>query len=87
MTITLSLAPDAERRLRERASENGQTLEAYLQQLIERETSGAGAASELEPLLSLEEFDRLMDEVSEGLPPLPPLPADFSRADIYADHD
>ncbi len=37
--------------------------------------------------LSLEEFDRLLDELSEGLPPLPPLPADFSRADIYEDHD
>ncbi|HQU42299.1 MAG TPA: hypothetical protein PK867_05780 [Pirellulales bacterium] len=34
----------------------------------------------------LEEFDRLLDELSSG-PALPHLPADFSRADIYADHD
>ncbi len=40
----------------------------------------------MSPLLSDEEFNQLLDELSEG-PPLPPLPADFSRADIYADHD
>jgi hypothetical protein len=36
--------------------------------------------------ISLEEFDRLLDDLSNG-PPLPHLPDDFSRADIYADHD
>jgi hypothetical protein len=89
MTVTLQLASDTERRLRERAAETGQTLEAYLQQLIEREAdrpSEAGTLDQQSPL-SDEEFDRLLDELSEGLPPLPPLPADFSRADIYADHD
>jgi hypothetical protein len=89
MTVTLQLAPDTERRLRERAAESDQTLEGYVQQLIERETGQTGetAAAEQEPPLSDEEFDRLLDELSEGLPSLPPLPADFSRADIYADHD
>jgi hypothetical protein len=36
---------------------------------------------------SLSDFDRWIDELSSGLENLPPLPADFSRADIYDDHD
>src|SRR5207249_3680765 len=39
------------------------------------------------PPLTLEEFDQLLDELSEGMPAVPPLPANFSRADIYLDHD
>jgi hypothetical protein len=39
------------------------------------------------PPLSDEEFERLLDELSEGLPPEAVLPPDFSRADIYFDHD
>jgi len=34
--------------------------------------------------MSLEEFERQLDELSLDVPPLPP---DFSRADIYLDHD
>jgi hypothetical protein len=33
-----------------------------------------------------EEFDRLLKELASG-PPVPTLPADWSRADIYDDHD
>jgi predicted DNA-binding antitoxin AbrB/MazE fold protein len=36
--------------------------------------------------LSDDEFERLLDELASG-PTLPHLPADFSRADVYADHD
>jgi hypothetical protein len=32
-------------------------------------------------------IDRWLDELSQGLGELPPLPADFSRADLYDDHD
>ena len=35
-------------------------------------------------VMSDEEFDRQLDELSAAGPTLPP---DFSRADIYADHD
>lgn len=37
--------------------------------------------------LTPEQVDRLFDELSEGLDHLPTLPADWSRADIYDDHD
>ena len=36
--------------------------------------------------ISNEEYERLLDELASG-PTLPRLSADFSRADVYADHD
>jgi hypothetical protein len=88
-TVNVQLGPDTEKRLREKANRRGLTLEAYLQQLAEHDATGlngAGQATAAEPDLSDEEFERLLDELSDG-PPLPHLPANFSRADIYADHD
>ena len=38
------------------------------------------------PRLTPEEFDRVLKEMASG-PPVPTLPPDFSRADIYDDHD
>jgi hypothetical protein len=50
--------------------------------------------SEIEKLSALgkrratgEEIDRWMDALSQGIGELPPLPMDFSRADLYEDHD
>ena len=37
--------------------------------------------------LTTEEFDRLLEEMSEDTAALPSLPHDFCRGDIYADHD
>lgn len=38
--------------------------------------------------LSVEAFERWTDELSEGFAEdAPPLPPDFSRADLYTDHD
>jgi hypothetical protein len=34
--------------------------------------------------MTIEEFDRQLDELALDVPPLP---ADFSRADIYLEHD
>lgn len=48
MTVTLNLAPETERRLKEKAARTGLTLEAYLQQLAEREAlDGAGAPEDI----------------------------------------
>lgn len=33
------------------------------------------------------EFNRRLDELSKGLPPLATLRADWSRADLYGDHN
>jgi hypothetical protein len=46
-SITLQLHPEAERRLKEKADQSGQTLEAYLQQLVERDAfDGNGPPAE-----------------------------------------
>jgi hypothetical protein len=84
MTITLSLSPEAEQRLREKAAANGQTVAAYLERLAERE---AGSASGASPAPAAADFETTLDELSEGLPPLTSLPADFARADLYVEHD
>jgi hypothetical protein len=46
----------------------------------------AGAIA-LDTTASLREFDFLLDEFSEGLSLVPPLPSDFSRDDIYDGHN
>jgi hypothetical protein len=96
-TITVQLAPDTEQKLRQRAEQSGQTLEAYLEQLAERAvgngtTEVTGADSQQEPRYISDpkptgsEVERLLRELAAGSP-LPVLPADFSRADIYDEHD
>lgn len=47
--------------------------------------AGQVASPGVEP--TMEEFASLLEKVSEGVPLLPPLPSDFSRADIYAGRD
>jgi hypothetical protein len=86
MTITLNLRPEVLQRLREKAAFSGQTVEAYLEQLVAREIRGKSDAECGAPQLTDQELDQLLDELSSG-PPLPPLPGDFSRADVYVDHD
>jgi hypothetical protein len=95
MTLTVHLPDDLERRLRERASRDGRAVEEYVVGLIERDAAGPECGLGVEapglhpgqaPALSDVEFECLLDELASG-PERPHLPADFSRADIYADHD
>ncbi len=96
-TITLQLTPDTERKLRHFASQTGQTLEVYLERLAEKAvtsratTSHSGETGEppryiSDPRLTGAEFERLLRDLATGSP-LPVLPADFSRDDIYDEHD
>ncbi len=95
MTLTVHLPDDLERRLRDRASRDGRAVEEYVLRLIEQDAAGPGSDQVVEvsglhpgqpPEISDGEFEHLLDELASG-PGLPHLPADFSRADIYADHD
>ena len=100
MTLTVRLTDELGRLLRERAARGGQEPAEYVLHLIERDASGPGPgdagtrtvvdASAIEwgrdEALSDAEFDQLLSELSSG-PRLPQLPADFARADVYADHD
>jgi hypothetical protein len=84
--VTLQFRAATVRALREKANRLGQTLETYLEQLAEREVGADAVATDSGRELTDSEFDRLLDELSDG-PRLPHLPMDFSRADIYSDHD
>jgi hypothetical protein len=85
MTITLNLPPEVVRRLQEKAAFFGQTVETFLEEVAQRQSGGETAGATY-PQLANEEFDRLLDELAEGRP-LPHLPADLSRADMYTGHD
>lgn len=75
-------AAKALKQLQVQAAERNLPFAAYLEQLV---SSGDAIANNGD--MSIEEFDILLDQLSAGLPDLPHLPADFGRADIYADHD
>ena len=63
-----------------RAAALGMPLEAYLRQLV---AQPAPADTEI---VDAEAIDAWLDELSSGEAP-GSLPADFSRSDIYSDHD
>jgi hypothetical protein len=69
-------------RLRTQADARNMGLADYLQLLAETGVATAPPAD-----LDLREFERLLEQISDGLPVLPALPADFSRADVYAEHN
>ena len=76
------LKPETIDKLAKKAQGEGLSLDAYLNTLLGLLNDGT-ALSEL----SEAEFEAVLDEFSRGSEHLPPLPPDFSRADIYSDHD
>jgi hypothetical protein len=68
-------------KLRAQAAARRMPLDAYLQQFVEPEEPGMNGH------VSLAEFDKVLDELDALPPPGSCLPNDFSRADIYAEHD
>jgi hypothetical protein len=92
--ITLELPAETEKKLRERAQQSGQTVEGYLRTLAEQaaESTAPGSQGRLvprfvsEPQPSSAEFQRLLNELASPSTGHV-LPPDFSRADIYDDHD
>lgn len=79
--MTLSISSDLERRIADQAAAAGYTsAEAYLRVLLSGTLSAASTTT-----VGDTEFVQLLDElVSDDLPTLP---ADFSRSDIYLDHN
>ncbi|MGO9112198.1 MAG: hypothetical protein ACLP9L_23470 [Thermoguttaceae bacterium] len=64
--------------LEAQAAANGMTVDAYVKLLL------AGPAAVAAPRLSLHELESLLSQYAfDG----PTLPSDFSRADIYGEHD
>ena len=68
--------------LEEQATSRKMPLENYLDLIV-----GAGPIGPGPDELTMEEFDAILDELADSTASHPPLPADFSRADIYSDHD
>lgn len=87
MTVTISLSPQTEARLREQAALFGKDMSTLIRETLEEKfaLSNATGIVNLQPA---EDFDQALDEFFAANPErLPALPTDFSRADIYADHD
>lgn len=84
MTIQFEVRPEIADKLTALAEAKGVSVDELLLSLISKpETSEPETA---EP--SLEEFERDMDALAEGLEQLPAeYRGTYSRADIYVDHD
>ena len=82
MTIEIDeKVADVLSKLRAQALARRMSLDVYLAQFVEP------AQPALSGNASVEELDRMLDELAAGPLGAPSLPADFSRADIYADHN
>ena len=73
--------------LRAQAAARNIPLERYLRTLADNSDRVLGPAGRSPHDMSKSEFKQWLLDVSAGMPDLPPLPPDFSRADIYSDHD
>ena len=72
---------DILRKLQAQAAARQMPLDAYLEQFIDPDPAPSSDT------IAIEEFDRILDDLCASPTNAPPLPADFSRADIYAEHD
>ena len=69
-------------RLARKAQAEGLSLDAYLNALLGLLHDGTALAE-----MSEAEFEAFMEDFAKGSEHFPPLPPDFSRADIYTDHN
>jgi hypothetical protein len=76
------LRPETIDRLAQNAQAEGLSLDAYLNALLGLLNEGTALAQ-----MSEAEFDDFIDDFSKGSEHFPPLPPDFSRTDIYLDHN
>ena len=85
MPIHLELKPEVEERLGREASAKGVSVEAYVEDLIEQQII---RPHEEASRIGLEEFDRVLDALSEGSngSPAPP-PEAYTRESIYREHN
>jgi len=77
-----NVTPETAAMLLAHATAQGLSVDAYLRILL-----GLGRAENALAEMSAEDFDALMEEFAKGTEHVPPLPPDFSRDDIYSDHN
>jgi len=73
--------------LRRQAAVRGISLDQYLSELAINGERSSEAAAHSPHQLTPARFRQWLADVSAGMPPVPPIPTDFSRADLYDDHD
>jgi hypothetical protein len=84
-SILDQIKPDTAETIAAEARARGLSVDDYLKSLLPQSNGDYGSVYESK--LSLTEVDQLLDELAEGGDNLMPLPSDFSRKDIYHDHD
>lgn len=77
---------DIDDRLAARLKEQAAARHLTIEQLIDLFSRDVGEFQDLQQI-NLEDLDRVLDELATDDEGLPVLPSDFSRADIYLDHD
>jgi hypothetical protein len=90
MSTTITLEDPAARALAalgEQAAARNLPLDRYLQSLADNSERILGPMRRSPHDLSAAEFEQWLLDLPAGMPDVPPLPDDFSRADIYNDHD
>ncbi len=83
MTLTVRISSEIELGLRERASQAGLDLEHYVADLIARDFAVTRSSN---ATLSDADWEALLNALGEDVE-VAALPSDFSRADLYAEHD
>ena len=87
MTVTIEdQAVESLETLRKQAAERGISFSRYLE-ILANNNESILASGRSPHKLSIAEFSNWLEDLSKGMPDVPPLPADFSRADLYDDHD
>ena len=84
-TTTIEIDRRTADALRTQARARGLSLDSYLRLLAA--PAGEATPGDDDSTPDMAEFDRWLGELSAGFPAAGSLPADFSRADIYHDHD
>ena len=84
-SILDQIKPDTAETIRAEARARGLSVDEYLKSLLPQANGDDGSVDESK--MSLREIDQLLEELAEGSENLAPLPPDFSREDIYSDHD
>jgi hypothetical protein len=87
MVRNLKLEEQTVRALQAQAAARNMPLDRYLRALADNSDRILGPASKSPHDLTPSEFTQWLIDVAADMPDIPPLPADFSRADIYSDHD
>jgi hypothetical protein len=84
MTVQLRIPPTLETRLQAEANARGEDVETVVVDALLEKFGNLGDANATAGRLSVEDLDLALSELSfDG----PGLPTNFSRADIYSDHD